>query len=180
MKNRFIAHTLGVFMLAAAAAPAWSISLATVGSTDTLLGSTVLDNSGDAEETAWASSILGFDVSFGSKIEGLGPWAAIDGISDLYAIDFGSAEPDYFLVKTGGGKKYEGSTHFLFQNTDELQYGVVNFEDMGISEYSIDRISHATTFGGATQVPEPATLALFGVGALAVVMSRRRRLVPNR
>src|SRR5687767_7634927 len=99
----------------AASTSAWSISQETVGSTDDLLIGTVLPNSGDDDEAGWVSDILGFDVTFGSKLEDMSLWESVDGIPDLYAFDFSSlgSEPAYFLVKTGGGKGYEGDTHFL-------------------------------------------------------------------
>jgi hypothetical protein len=170
---------LGCALLGAASS-AWSIPVSTVGQHDYLRGATVLPDSGD--EATWASGILGFTVTFAGKIEGSDPWATVDGLADTYAIDFGAGAntPEYFLVKTGGGKKYEGNTHFLFQNLASFRYGVVTLTELGLSDFSVDRISHTTKMDGpTTSVPEPASFALLGFGLLAAgsakLASRRRR-----
>jgi hypothetical protein len=178
MNLRSMTTILGAVALMGAAGSASAIPIATVGSVDTLLSSAALPNSGEASETSWASTVLGFAVTFDSKIEGSGAWTAVDGNPGLYAVDFGSEEPGYYLVKTGAKSTVgPGHTHFLFQNLAGLQYGVVNLLGLGFKSLQIDKISHATIFEGPpSEVPEPATLALFGAGLLAAGWTRRRSL----
>jgi hypothetical protein len=180
MRHSLISKALGACLLMALASSAWAIPISDVGSIDTLLGSTALSNSSEANETAWASSILGFDVTFESKIDGSAAWAAVDSNPGVYAIDFGADgnDPAYFLVKTGAGSSVgPGDTHFLFENLASFRYGVVSLADIGFTTLMVGKISHATQFDDTTRVPEPATSTLFGLGLAGLAIVRRRSLM---
>lgn len=159
---------------------AWSIPLSDVGSVDQLLASTKLGSSSESTESSWASGILGFNVTFETRINGSGAWSSVDSNPGLYAIDFGADgdDPLYYLVKTGAGSSVgPGDTHFLFQNLESFRYGLINLGDLGFSSLMVGKISHATIFdsGGGTSVPEPGLFVLLGTGMLALILIRRRR-----
>lgn len=146
-----------------------------VGLADSVISSTTLASSGEAVETAWVESVLGFSISFTAKVEDAGlSWSqAIDG-TDVYA-HFLSTDPEYFLVKIGTGSS-GFDTHFLFSNVDALSYAVFDLAALGIDPASMTfdffAISHIAEFS----VPESTTLILLGLGLLGLgLFSRRSR-----
>lgn len=176
----------GLTFLAVSSANALTIdSGATdVGLVDLLLGETTTvkqanGKSNDAKEAAWASSVLGFDVTFSDKpSDNLGPdMQAVDGHSNLWAYDFGgAADIEYYLVKTGNGSDDKNRV-FLFENQDSLNWAVVDLAAMGFGKLDVMVLSHLSAFdsGAATvSVPEPATPLLLGIGLLALGACRRR------
>jgi hypothetical protein len=178
--HRTLSKVLGACVLAGFMSSAWSIPLSDLGSVDKLLASDKLANSGESTESAWASGILGFNVTFDTKINGSGAWSTVDSNPGLYAVDFGADgdDPLYYLVKTGAGSTTgPGDTHFLFQNLDSFRYGLINLGDLGFSSLMVGKISHTTIFdgGGGTSVPEPGLFVLLGTGLLALTLIRRRR-----
>lgn len=168
---------------------------ATVGSLDTRIDYTRLDNSGFGTEQAWVQGILGSGYSLTGKYEPIDEnlWHTVVGHTDRYAIRFAdldcaaggtcSTEPEYFLLKLGipGWDTWSPDT-YLFRNEVELGWAVVEFAQFLNIEadsrrdwtMNIGRVSHFSV-DGRVPVPAPATLALLGLGALGLGLARRRK-----
>lgn len=158
-----------------------------VGSVDTLLGEIVdvqsfSGPSNEDKQAQWASDVLGFTVTFESKpSENLGPsMYQVDGAGNesLFAFDFGVANIEYYLVKTGNVSD-DGNRIFLFDNLDKLQWAVVDLTDMGFTNtVNVLGLSHVTAFDSGEittrTIPEPATPLLLGLGLLALSVCRKR------
>jgi hypothetical protein len=181
MKMRSI-KSCGVIAGLLACGTAWSIPVSTVGTLDALVSSTTLANSGEATESAWVSSVLGYTVTFEDKTECSCSWQSVDGTPDWFALDFGLEAPSYYLVKTGNGSSIDADspsngsdTHFLFENLSELRYGVISLTQLGFGgTLNIRKVSHVTEFDNVP-VPEPTTLTLFGLGLLGAAAGRKRK-----
>jgi hypothetical protein len=168
-------------LIMAFASSAWSLSITVnsktydVGGVDTFLKAANLANSGDATELNWVKSWLGNDIVMEEKTDmgGSSQWVQTNEDPRVYAFDFVSYNPEYFLVKTG--KTSSGMDTFLFANTPNLAYGVI---DLDISRmYSIKnvgKLSHIDEFNAGAPVPEPASLMLIGTGLLGIAGFRKK------
>lgn len=135
--------------------------------------------SGQKAETNWVNYVLkSTDITFQVKDESVNLFNVIDE-PNLGAFALTSA-PAYFLVKDGQPNE-EGNTHWLFENTASLDWGVVDFEALfGNRWLNPDNegfsISHVTEFnGGSVPVPEPSTLALLGIALTSMIAFRRKK-----
>ena len=176
--------------LAVFSANAVAISLADVGAYDNLVGQATLSKSGDGFEEAWIESVLGDDIDF-TKIPlsagDDGSWMSVsDGVAGDYALNLAPYNPEYYLVKIGGGSGAGADdTHYLFDNTSNLGWGFINLslfgEDVKITNFSI--ISHVGATGSGAcegdcgEVPEPAMVGLLAIGLLGFAVARRRKNV---
>jgi hypothetical protein len=170
--------TMGVAGLTLSAG-ASALAIIDVGIYDTLRGSANI-GSGDATEKAWIESVLSTTVTYSKLDSSAGTnWLAVDdGVSGDYAFDFGAGTtPNYFLVKVGSGVGAGTDfSHFLFENNTADRYAFLNLSvfGTGVSLGNVEVISHMATADGVN-VPEPATLALLGLGLAGLGLSRRRR-----
>ncbi|MDH5423537.1 MAG: PEP-CTERM sorting domain-containing protein [Gammaproteobacteria bacterium] len=152
-----------------------------VGVLDDLYADTYLGNSGDTTELHWVEDTLGLatdSLLFNVKIDTVATdWTLVDGTPSTYAFAL-ATDPEYYLIKIGTGNLPLGvSSHYLFTNNSEFSYAVLDLTDIcstctDLSNINIGRISHVGEV--FSTVPEPATLALFGMGLLVLAVSRRK------
>lgn len=134
-----------------------------------------LDNSGSGTEEAWIEDVLGMDIDY-TQLAGSDytAWEEVDGgaVGDV-AFDLSDYDPDYFLVKVGGGGGAGTTdTHFLFENNDSRDWGYINLSVFG-DDVDFGVISHVGVTDGQS-VPEPGMLGLLAIGVLGMVVARRR------
>ena len=174
--KRYLLVALVICGLLAFASTGWSLTMADVGSQDTLFNNTTaiadLPNSGTQTELDWVNSVLG--TSFTADVVTIttaADWTAVDG-TNFWAFSL-QTDPAYFFIKTGA--KPGDPDHFLFTNNDSLDWAVIALSDLNIeSVTNVGKISHVGEVGG-TSVPEPGMLMLFGTGLLGLGIFGRKK-----
>ncbi len=184
--------SIAAVALLALGAPAFAVPvpIATVGGADTLVTQARLSNSSDASERAFIAGYLGVapstitythlsDAASGGES---GVWNPVIEDSSLWAFDFGSLAPAYFLIKTGNHVTLDGGTqvysHFLFQNVAGFNWGVIDLDLFGRNRGNVEiaMVSHVSHSGTIERsVPEPGTLGLMGLALLGAGLARRRK-----
>jgi len=181
--NRILAASAcALLVMCASRASAEPLDISSVGVEDLLVGGYDLANSDKAERDFLFNYLetlgLGYSLSDLSyqkiNVEGTASFVEVIGEpagGDLWAIDFASfglVNPLYFLVRFGNAE-YD---HYLYQNLESLQFGVVDLADITASRgnITISSISHTSV-----AVPEPATLSLLVLGIASAGFASRKR-----
>jgi len=174
MKNTIRKAALALVLSISAVSTAWSYTISggtDVGSLDTFMAEGVKVGN-PTNELAWVNTFLDPDVSYnGYKTETVNYFATEDSSVFAFAL---SSDPGFYIIKNS-------TLIALFENVNNYSWGVFDINSlssgMNISGSGSMTISHVTEFGNApTDVPEPGTLTLLGLGLLGLAATRKKQL----
>lgn len=199
---KFLGAGIATALAACAAVAPQAAFAAPVYSADTLISSASLQNSGK-DELAFFRNYAGNQSLTPTKPEGKVVAANDNG---QWYIDLGTSAPGYFLLKFGGGSTGQHSHYLfkndgangankLVWTNEQVNFLTGGANCLGAavnaeSSCNIGRLSHYS-FAGATMeqpvnvppaevpttnVPEPGSLALAGLGLLALCAVRKKRV----
>lgn len=135
-------------------------------------------------EERWLEALLGleYDSSLVNFIDRQAP-SGLDDLTTWISYNPATWDPkpisgwDYAIVKIGGGGQDIGS-HYAFHDTGDDDLLTYPTYPNG-TEFTLPRgVSHITFFSGSSaEVPEPATMFIFGTGlvALAGIGAKRKK-----
>ncbi|HEY9134625.1 MAG TPA: PEP-CTERM sorting domain-containing protein [Pseudomonadales bacterium] len=171
MKTQYAAKLAALITALVLSTSSWAYMVGTtdVGGVDSIFAHNTLADSSAAGEEAWVESLLGYDVAISYKNDATS-WSLVNGETSIYASGL-SSPTAYYIVKFGNGGISGLDSHYLYQNLDELMYAVIDLDLVSTAHnFNIGRVSHVTEFGaGTTDVPEPGTLMLLGLGLLGML-----------